>query len=170
MANGDAFSLQNPSLLQTNAFVNGKFVPANNGSTFDVLDPASGSHIATVADCGSAETQVAIEAAHAVMQKTSTGSGSSAWATMLAKERASILRKWADLMIANTEDLAQIMTLEVGTAHPWMDESMYGQWNACQCQVMVKLTPMSICISSPTLSLQNGRNADSCFRFHAHLW
>jgi succinate-semialdehyde dehydrogenase/glutarate-semialdehyde dehydrogenase len=97
--------LADPSLLKSRAYVDGAFVTAAAGGTFDVINPATGETLASVPDMGAAETRAAIEAAHAALP---------AWRSLLAKERASLMRKWFELMLANQEDLAVIMTSEQG--------------------------------------------------------
>lgn len=97
--------LKDSSLLKSQAYVNGAFVAADTGATFKVTNPATGETIAQVADLGGPETVRAIEAAHAALP---------AWQGLLAKERAALMRKWFDLMMANQEDLAVIMTAEQG--------------------------------------------------------
>ncbi len=97
--------LKNPDLLCSKAFVGGEWVDAKSGKTIDVTNPARGDVIATVADLDRSEVADAIAAA-AASQK--------AWAARPAKERANVLRKWFDLLMANQEDLAIIMTAEQG--------------------------------------------------------
>ncbi len=97
--------LKDSSLLKTQAYINGQWVDADNGSTFDVTDPATGNIVAKVADLGAAQTRLAIEAANVAMQS---------WKKKTAKERSNVLRKWFELMMANQEDLAIIMTAEQG--------------------------------------------------------
>jgi len=97
--------LDDPSLLKTQALVAGEWIDADSNDTFDVVDPADGSVVGRIADVGAAETRRAIAAAE-VAQK--------AWARRTAKERGGILRRWYDLFIANKEDLARIMTMEMG--------------------------------------------------------
>ena len=97
--------LKDPSLLRTQAYIAGKWVDANNGGTRQVSNPATQEPLGTVPDMGQAETRTAIEAAKAAFP---------AWAAKTAKERAAILRRWYDLMMANQEDLATIMTAEQG--------------------------------------------------------
>ncbi|WP_420547293.1 NAD-dependent succinate-semialdehyde dehydrogenase [Curvivirga sp.] len=97
--------LKDMSLLRTDAYINGEWVSSDNQTTYPVSDPANGQKIADVAKCGQAETRRAIEAADAAMP---------AWQAKSAKERGAILRKWFDLMLANKEDLAIIMTSECG--------------------------------------------------------
>jgi succinate-semialdehyde dehydrogenase/glutarate-semialdehyde dehydrogenase len=97
--------LKDSSLLKTQSYINGQWVDADNGATFDVTDPATGNVIAKVADLGAAQTRLAIEAADVAMQS---------WKQKTAKERSNVLRKWFELMMANQEDLAIIMTAEQG--------------------------------------------------------
>lgn len=98
-------SLNNEALLRTSSLVDGKWIEEINGRTLEVTNPATGKVIATVASVGSSETQLAIKAAE-VAQKS--------WRKRTAKERASLLRKWHDLLLDHQEDLAQIMTAEQG--------------------------------------------------------
>ena len=97
--------LSRPDLVCDTTLVAGAWIRADNGATLDVTNPARGDVIATVPDLGRAETARAIEAARDAQKD---------WAAQPAKTRANILRKWFDLMIANTEDLALIMTAEQG--------------------------------------------------------
>lgn len=97
--------LNDNSLLKTQAYINGQWIDAESGKTFDVTDPATGNVIAKVADLGVIETRYAIEMAEQAMQS---------WKKMTAKERSVLLRKWFDLVIANQDDLATIMTAEQG--------------------------------------------------------
>lgn len=97
--------LKDPSLLETRAFVAGEWIDADDGTTFDVTNPARGDVIARVADLGRAETARAIAAAAEAMKK---------WAACTAKHRAQIMRKWFDLMMENQDDLARILTAEMG--------------------------------------------------------
>ena len=95
--------LNDPSLLKTDALINGQWVAGS--SRFDVHDPATGKKLADVANLGPAQAQNAIAAAN-----TAWGS----WRAKTGKERSVILRKWFDLLMANQEDLARIMTAEQG--------------------------------------------------------
>ncbi|MBC7146521.1 MAG: NAD-dependent succinate-semialdehyde dehydrogenase [Thioclava marina] len=97
--------LKDPSLLATKAFVAGEWVDADDGSTFEVTNPARGDVICTVPDLGRAETARAIEAARVAMKD---------WAARTGKERAAVLRKWYDLMMENQDDLGAILTAEMG--------------------------------------------------------
>ena len=99
--------LKDPSLLKTDAFVNGQWLPGS--SRFDVLDPATGRKLADVANLGPLDAEVAIAAANAAWP---------AWRSKTAKERSIILRKWFDLLMANQDDLGRIMTAEEGKPLP----------------------------------------------------
>jgi succinate-semialdehyde dehydrogenase/glutarate-semialdehyde dehydrogenase len=97
--------LKDPTLLRQANCIDGKWVEADSGRTIVVKNPATGEAVGEVPALGAAETRRAIEAAARAFP---------AWRSMLAKERAAILRKLFELMIANTEDLALIMTAEQG--------------------------------------------------------
>jgi succinate-semialdehyde dehydrogenase/glutarate-semialdehyde dehydrogenase len=108
MSNASPLSLlKDPSLLKTDALINGQWVAGT--SRFDVLDPATGHKLADVANLGPAETEAAIAAANAAWP---------AWKAKTAKERSAIMRKWFDLLMANQDDLARIMTAEQGKPFP----------------------------------------------------
>ncbi|MGB5292593.1 MAG: NAD-dependent succinate-semialdehyde dehydrogenase, partial [Lysobacterales bacterium] len=98
-------TLADPELLKTRACINGEWCDADDDTSFDVTNPATGGVIATVPDMGAAETRRAIEAANAAWP---------AWRAKPAKDRAGILRKLYFLMMENQEDLAQILTAECG--------------------------------------------------------
>ena len=100
-----AFQLKDLSLLRQQCYIDGKWVDADDKKTIAVHNPADGQQIGTVPSMGVAETRRAIEAANAAWP---------AWRARTAKERSNILRKWFDLMMANQEDLAVIMTTEQG--------------------------------------------------------
>ena len=97
--------LKDPTLLSAKALVAGEWLDADDGSTFAVTNPARGDVICSVPNMSRVETARAIAAA-AVAQKE--------WAARTGKERAQIMRKWFDLMIANQDDLARILTAEMG--------------------------------------------------------
>ncbi|MCF6304315.1 MAG: NAD-dependent succinate-semialdehyde dehydrogenase [Rhodobacteraceae bacterium] len=97
--------LIDPSLLCDRAYIDGAWVQADSGKTFDVSNPARGDVICSVPDMGVDETRRAIDAAY-IAQK--------GWAARTGKERAAILRKWFDLMVANADDLGAILTAEMG--------------------------------------------------------
>lgn len=100
-------SLKDPTLLKTDAFVDGKWVAGK--SRFAVTDPASGRHLADVANLGPKDAETAIAAANKAWP---------AWRALTAKERSSILRKWYDLLMAHQDDLGRIMTAEQGKPLP----------------------------------------------------
>jgi succinate-semialdehyde dehydrogenase/glutarate-semialdehyde dehydrogenase len=97
--------LRDPDLLRTRAFIGGKWVDAASGATLAVTNPATRESIGTVPDMGVTETRQAIEAASQAFP---------AWAALTAKERAAILRRWFELLMANQDDLATLMTAEQG--------------------------------------------------------
>ena len=97
--------LRDPGLLREQAYLGGAWVDADSGATVEVRDPANGERLASVPVCGAAETRRAIAAAEQAQR---------GWAETPAKERAAILRRLNDLMLANQDDLALIMTREQG--------------------------------------------------------
>ena len=96
-------TLNDSSLLEPRAFINGKWV--ENGNTFPVLNPATGEKITDVTDVSVEETNSAIDQAYAAQKD---------WADWTGKERGAVLRKWYDLMLENADDLAAILTAEMG--------------------------------------------------------
>ena len=101
----NSLSLNDPDLLRQQAYIGGRWCDADNGKSFPVTDPATGELLAQVPDMQAAETRRAIEAAKAAWPD---------WRRKTAKDRAVLLRKWYDLMMANVDDLARIMTAEQG--------------------------------------------------------
>jgi len=97
--------LQDQNLFRQQCYIDGEWVDAEGGGTHKVINPATGELIGTVPVVGVAETRRAIEAAQAAFP---------AWAARTAKDRATILRRWNDLMLANADDLAKLMTAEQG--------------------------------------------------------
>jgi succinate-semialdehyde dehydrogenase/glutarate-semialdehyde dehydrogenase len=97
--------LRDPQLLRTRAFIGGEWLNASDGATHPVINPATREVLGTVPVMGIAETRRAIEAAQAAFP---------AWAARTAKERAAILRRWYELLLANQDDLATLMTAEQG--------------------------------------------------------
>jgi succinate-semialdehyde dehydrogenase / glutarate-semialdehyde dehydrogenase len=97
--------LKDPSLWKEQGLVAGKWSPADSGLSTAILNPATSEKLGSVPDMGAAETRRAIEAASAALP---------AWSKKTAAERAKIMRRWFDLMIANVDDLAVIMTAEQG--------------------------------------------------------
>ncbi|MEN9704828.1 MAG: succinate-semialdehyde dehydrogenase [Pseudomonadota bacterium] len=97
--------LDDPLLLRDACAIDGRWVGADDGATLDVRNPADGSLVGRVPRAGAAETRRAIEAAEAALRD---------WRARTGKERAQVLRRWADLMLAHQEDLARLMTAEQG--------------------------------------------------------
>ena len=97
--------LNDPDLLRHQAYINGQWSDASDGATTEIFNPANGESLGRVPNLSAAQTRAAIEAARDAQP---------AWRALTAKERAARLRKWFELMLANQEDLAQIMTAEQG--------------------------------------------------------
>src|SRR6185295_61973 len=100
-----AAELKDQRLFREACYVDGQWMQAKSGQTIDVDNPATSEAIGHVPKLGAAETRQAIEAAHAAFP---------AWSKKAAKERAAILRRWFELVMANQEDLARLMTMEQG--------------------------------------------------------
>jgi succinate-semialdehyde dehydrogenase/glutarate-semialdehyde dehydrogenase len=98
-------TLKDPTLFKERGFIAGQWVAADSGQATEIRNPASGEVLGSVPHMGAAETRGAIEAAHAALTP---------WAKKTAGERARLMRRWFDLMMANQEDLAIIMTAEQG--------------------------------------------------------
>jgi succinate-semialdehyde dehydrogenase/glutarate-semialdehyde dehydrogenase len=98
-------SLRDPSLFRQQAFIGGRWLDAASGEVKQVFNPANGELIGTVPNCGAKEARAAIEAADKALPD---------WRSRTAKVRAQLLRKWFDLIMANQEDLAVLMTIEQG--------------------------------------------------------
>ncbi len=110
--------LKNNSLFRHQAYVDGQWRDADSGATIRVMNPATGALVGTVPKMGAAETRRAIEAAAKAML---------AWRAKTAKERAAILRRWYELILANRDDLALLMTTEQGKPlHEAKGEIAYG--------------------------------------------
>src|SRR5262252_8628823 len=97
--------LKDSKLFRQQCYVNGEWIDALNRGTIPVTNPATGETLGTVPRMGAEETRQAIEAADRALP---------GWRGKTAKERAQVLRKWFDLMMANQEDLAALMTAEQG--------------------------------------------------------
>jgi len=97
--------LKDSSLLRSESYVNGEWLAASGGKTFPINNPATGELIMAVADHGADTIKKAIDAA-AIAQKE--------WAGRTAKDRAMLMRAWFNLIMENLEDLAQILTAEMG--------------------------------------------------------
>ncbi|MEO5338248.1 MAG: NAD-dependent succinate-semialdehyde dehydrogenase [Magnetospirillum sp. WYHS-4] len=102
-------ALKDLSLLRDRCFIDGAWVAADDGTTFPVADPADGTPLGSVPVLGHVETARAIAAAHGAFPR---------WAGLTAKERATMLRRWHDMILANQEDLALLMTAEQGKPLP----------------------------------------------------
>ena len=100
-----AMELTDKTLLKSKSLVNGEWTSGSTNNTFPVLDPAYNQEIAQVADLNIEDTKKAIEAAYAAFPS---------WSSKLARERSSILKKWYNLILDNKEDLALLMTTEMG--------------------------------------------------------
>ncbi len=98
-------NLRDPDLMRESGYVDGRWIGAHGGGTLPVRNPATGETLGSIPNMGAAETREAIEAAARAYP---------AWAARTAKDRATIMRRWFDLMIANQEDLAVLMTAEQG--------------------------------------------------------
>jgi succinate-semialdehyde dehydrogenase/glutarate-semialdehyde dehydrogenase len=98
-------NLNDPSLFRQQCYVDGSWIDAAGGATVNVDNPATREVLGTVPKLGVVETRAAIQAAHAAFP---------AWAARTAKDRATLLRRWHDLMLANADDLAVLMTAEQG--------------------------------------------------------
>jgi succinate-semialdehyde dehydrogenase/glutarate-semialdehyde dehydrogenase len=94
-----------PEWLQSLALIDGEWLPAQDNSTFDVVNPLNNELIATVANCGAAETQAAIAAASRALAD---------WTARSAKEKSQLLRRWYELVMAHQQALALLLTQEQG--------------------------------------------------------
>ena len=117
-------SLSDPSLLKSQTYVNGKWIDAKSGKTFEVHDPASGKIIGTMPEMNKEDTEEAIKAAAAAFPSFSKTTG---------RERSKMLRKWYQLMVDNADDLAKLITW---VRHEWRQDGCdvadcyAGEWKA----------------------------------------
>ncbi len=100
-----ALPLKDPKLFREQCYVDGEWLDSSSSKGLSVFNPATGQQLGKVPNMGAAETRRAIEAAERAWP---------AWRAKTAKERAACLRRWFELMMANQEDLAQILTAEQG--------------------------------------------------------
>ena len=98
-------SLQDPTLIKTQVYIDGVWVDADSGETLPVTNPANGEVLALVPRCAAAETRRMIEAA---------ARAQSEWAKTTVKQRAILLRIWYNLMLEHQQDLATLLTAEQG--------------------------------------------------------
>ncbi|PPR46832.1 MAG: Glutarate-semialdehyde dehydrogenase DavD [Alphaproteobacteria bacterium MarineAlpha5_Bin9] len=123
-------NISNKSLFKNKCFVNGEWINSANNSSIDVINPATLKSIGKVPDCGTKETHEAIKKAYESWKN---------WKEKTALERSILLKKWNDLILANQEDLAQIMTIEQGKPiSESRAEIVYGasfvEWFAEECK------------------------------------
>jgi len=97
--------LTDPTLLRNLGYIDGRWQAACDGAVYPVIDPATSALLAEVADMGPAETEAAIAAASEAWPT---------WRALTAKERAAVLKRWFELILAHAEDLAQLITAEQG--------------------------------------------------------
>ena len=102
---GISTKLKDDKLIVTKAYIDGKFVDGKSGNTFPVNDPATGELITNLPNMGVKETRQAIEAAHKAQKS---------WAAKTGKERSIVIRRWYELIMENKDDLAKILTAEMG--------------------------------------------------------
>lgn len=100
-----ATSLKDQSLFRQQCYINGEWCNADSSKTIEVTNPVDGELIGTVPNMGTIETRRAIEAANYAGRD---------WRAKPAKERSDIIRRWYELVVENTNDLARLMTLEQG--------------------------------------------------------
>jgi succinate-semialdehyde dehydrogenase / glutarate-semialdehyde dehydrogenase len=98
-------TLRDPSLVKHTCLVAGEWTAADDGKTFDVVNPSTGSTLGAVPRMGQTETRRAIAKAQGALKE---------WGARTGKERAAVLRRWFELMLENQDDLAAIMTAEQG--------------------------------------------------------
>ena len=110
--------LKDKGLFREQCYVNGEWVDADRGATFDVINPANNQRLGSVPKMGAAETRRAVQSASDAYPS---------WRALTAKERGAILRKWYELMLQHQEDLALLMTSEQGKPLPEArGEVLYG--------------------------------------------
>src|SRR5690554_6561761 len=98
-------NLSDKGLFRQRCYIDGSWTDAEDGRTVDVTNPANGAVLGTVPNAGATETRREIEAADRAMV---------AWRARTGKDRAAVLRRWFELIMANQEDLARIVTAEQG--------------------------------------------------------
>jgi succinate-semialdehyde dehydrogenase/glutarate-semialdehyde dehydrogenase len=103
--NATPLRLQRTELQRSANFIAGAWTPAASGASFAVTDPATGSTITSVPDSGAADARAAVDAAQAALP---------AWRKLPAKQRAAIIKRWNDLVLAHQDDLGTLISLEQG--------------------------------------------------------
>ncbi|MDB5473186.1 MAG: gabD [Devosia sp.] len=167
MTNARKLTLNDPALLTQNCLIGGRWVAADGDNGIAVRDPYDGALIALVPRLGAPALDDAVAAAKAAMP---------AWARRPAKERAAILRRWYDLIIDNTEDLAQILTAEQGkplaeSRSEIVSNAAYLEWFAEEAKrvegdfmagpnptqrILVMKQPVGICAAITPWNFPNG--------------
>ncbi|MDR2549114.1 MAG: NAD-dependent succinate-semialdehyde dehydrogenase [Desulfobulbus sp.] len=104
-----AVPLTDPTLLKNRGYINGSWIAASDRKVFPVTNPATAALIAEVADMGTVEAEAAIAAANAAWP---------AWRSLTAKARATVLKRWFELILSHGEDLARLITAEQGKPLP----------------------------------------------------
>ncbi len=110
--------------IRTNAFIDGEFVPAADGRTFESVSPRDGSVIASVARGGDEDVELAVRAARRAFERAD-------WALADPAQRGRVLRRLAELMTEHLEELAQLESLDTG--HPIRDARSVDVPNASRC-------------------------------------
>jgi len=105
--------------IQSKAYINGAWVAARDGSSFPVTNPANGAHLGDVPDMGAQDAEDAIEAASWAYPE---------WRAKTARERSLVLKKWCDLIAANADDLAALLTAEQGKPLREAQGEMVATW------------------------------------------
>ncbi|KAK4506399.1 hypothetical protein PRZ48_000129 [Zasmidium cellare] len=112
-----SIQLNNESLLRNAAYINGKWIPATTGKTFNVTDPATEQVIGTMPDMGAKDTDIAIQAAAAALPR---------YRKTTARSKSQILHKWYQLLVDSADDLARLVTAENGKPlHEAKNEVLY---------------------------------------------
>lgn len=131
-------NLKDPLLLKNKAYIGGAWPAAESGRTMEVINPSTGSRIGTVPRMDAADAERAVQEAHTAFDP---------WRNKTARERADLLRKWYELIVAHQDDLAAIITTEQGKPYKEaIGEAQYGatfvEWFAEEaCRVYGDVIP-----------------------------
>lgn len=159
--------LKDPTLLKTSCLINGEWTDSADGNTIDVHDPADGMKVASVPRLDIDTVRRAIDAAHAALP---------GWKAQPAKTRSAILRRWFDLVVANADDLAQILTAEQGkpleeAKGEIISNAAYLEWfaeeakrvygdvippNGATSRIVVLKQPVGVCAAITPWNFPNG--------------